>query len=465
MLMNTFEQKLQQKNWWQPGDKLLIAVSGGVDSISLLHMLLELPEEYKPDIYVAHVNHQLREESAEEEAFVLRLCRDKGVPIFTTKWAEGLTVSGNIEQKARSFRYNFFDEVMKRHKITHLLTAHHEDDQVETIMMRWINGSRLRSLVGMKEVRRFGSGELIRPLLSINKNELISYANKNNIIYYEDESNHSSAYLRNRLRNHLIPEMKQENPKFNEHVIRFKEELEMGYSLIAEVIKPKYDACVHYSGNMWEINRQKFISYTQKEQYFILECLMTSFVEKENIVIGFKQKEQLYTNILSNKPNQEYHLKENWYVERNYEKIVISKIKKHEQRLLSFNVALNEGVFLSETEWFGFFEANKEVIPSRIGEWDKNEMLFNGVGCNQVVIRKRKVGDRLLLNRKGQTKKVSRYFIDEKIPAFERQKTWVVEEQENIVKWLVPFRESYLSIRDETAKIQYKLVYFSKKDK
>ena len=464
MLTKRLEDQIKKENWWKKDERVLVAVSGGVDSVVLLHLLLELPSEVRPDIYVAHINHQLREVSEEEEAFVLRLCRDNQVPVFTTKWTEGLTISSNVEQQARQFRYSFFDEVMKRQKITKLLTAHHEDDQVETMMMRLINGNRVKSITGMKEIREFGQGELIRPLLQIKKEELALFAKENNLFFYEDESNQSLDYLRNRLRHQLLPTIKKENPKFNEHMMRFREELEMSTSLIEETVKPKYNNCVTFDTGEWQIDRQKFISCTQKEQYFILEYLMDSLKEKENIVIGFKQKEQLHANLLSEKPNQGYFLKKDWYVTRLYDDVTITKKKEEIEKEISFDIALNQGVFLSDTEWFGFFEVGKEEIPSTVKSWLKKEMLFSDRQQKRLIIRKKRPGDRLLLNEKGQTKKVSRYFIDEKIPTLNRKKSWVVEDHENIVKWLVPFRESYLSIRDETDKIQYKLVYFYAKD-
>lgn len=464
MLIKKLEEQIKKEKWWEKDEKVLVAVSGGVDSVVLLHLLLDLPSDVRPKIYVAHINHQLRDISEEEEAFVLRLCRDNQVPIFTTKWLEGLTISSDVEQQARQFRYGFFDEVMKRQKITKLLTAHHEDDQVETMMMRLINGNRVKSIVGMKRTRDFGEGKLVRPLLQMTKAEIKLFAKENNISFYEDESNQSLDYLRNRLRQQLLPTIKKENPKFNEHMMRFKKEQEFGASLIEEIVRPKYHECVTFATDEWQISRQKFISYTQKEQYFILEYLMDSLMEKENIVIGFKQKEQLHANLLSDKPNQRYLLKKDWYVTRLYDDVTISKKKEEIDKEISFDIALNQGVFLSGTEWFGFFEVGNEVFPSISKSWVKKEMLFSSSQQKRIIIRKKRPGDRLLLNEKGQTKKVSRYFIDEKIPTLERKKSWVVEDHENIVKWLVPFRESYLSIRDETDKIQYKLVYFYAKD-
>lgn len=461
-LRREFQKKVSQSDWWKVKEKVLVAVSGGVDSIVLLHLLLDLPEEIKPNIYVAHINHQLREASEKEEAFVLRLCRDNQIPIFTTTWSKGMNITTNIEQEARDFRYNFFEEVMKKERINLLVTAHHLDDQVETVMMRLIGGSRLSSLSGIRERRSLAFGEVIRPLLQIKKTDLLSYSQENKLFYYEDESNLSLDYFRNRLRHKLIPEIEKENPKFGQHVERFSQELANNLSLLSELMLPSYQKCVKFSENSWKINRDNFLQCTSKEQQVIISYLIEDLSERAAVNLGFKQQELLYHNLINSKPNQYYSLKGDWYFKRNYNEVIILKEKPIEKAFQSFEVAKNTGVYLSETEWFGFFEDEEDKIPSDCLKWNKKVMSFYDTDCQQVIIRKHKAGDRLILNQKNQTKKISRYFIDEKIPTLKREKSWVVEDQESIVKWLVPFRESYLSIRDETDKIQYKLVYYYK---
>ncbi|MEG0551214.1 MAG: tRNA lysidine(34) synthetase TilS [Vagococcus sp.] len=458
-LRQKFQQQVKKSDWWQPDDKILVAVSGGVDSIVLLHLLLELPEEVKPKIYVAHINHQLREDSEEEEAYVLKFCRDKQVPIHTTKWSKGPQITSNVEQEARDFRYTFFEEVMKKERIQTLVTAHHADDQVETVMMRLISGNRLSTLSGIKEKRDLNYGNVIRPLLHMKKEELLAYSKERKLFFYEDESNFSLDYFRNRLRQTLIPEIKKENPKFSEHIVHFSQELTNDMTLLQELMEPKYQKCVVFSKAGWKINRQEFLACTTREQRFILDYFIAELMKNETISLGFSQKNQLLSNLLSDKPNQSYHLKNGWYFKRTYDEVIISKEVVVKGKSESFKVLKNTGLFLSETEWFGFFEKAHEVLPERCQSWEKKSISFVEPTCQQVVIRRHRAGDRLILNEKKHTKKVSRYFIDEKIPALEREKSWVVEDHENIVKWLVPFRESYLSIRDETDKIQYKLVY------
>ena len=465
MLEKKLLKEIKENQWWKKEEKILVGVSGGVDSMVLLDLLLNLPAEYRPKVHVAHINHQLREISDEEEAFVMQYCLNHQVPVFTTTWSEGKEITSNIEQAARDIRYLFFHEIMGKKGINKLVTAHHRNDQVETILMRLLNGNSLQSLTGIQQVRAFGNGKIIRPLLLQKKDWLYEYAIERDIPYYEDESNQDLTYMRNRLRTKIIPDLKAENSRVEEHLLWFRDDLHISLALVEEVVRPKYEACVCFLGSAFKIDVELFMSYSSKEQHFILNYLSEAFRKEKDVSLSRRQQQQIWQNLLSERPNFDYPLKEQWYFKKDYQQALIYLKNKPSEVKDSFNVSLNEGKYLSKEEWFGFFEVDKYCIPQEITSWDKHEMTFSELLSETITVRKRLPGDRLILNEKGQKKKISRYFIDEKIATAKRDSAWVVKDQEDIVKWLLPFRESYLSIRDETAKIQYKLVYYYKKDK
>lgn len=463
-LQEKFNQLVLKNKWWQPEEKVVVAVSAGVDSVVLLHLLNQLPIESKPCLHVAHINHQLRAISKEEAYFVKELCLSLDIPFYESIWETGATIKQNVELAAREYRYSFFAKVMKEEQIGKLLTAHHEDDQVETLMMRLITGGSLSSLVGIEEQRAFATGELIRPLLDIKKEELYKFAKDNQIDFYEDETNHETTYLRNRFRHSLLPQMTEENPKLNEQLLGIQKELVYALEIVAKNITPLYEKSVTFFNGSCQINVTDYASYTMSEQHFLLNKISEECFHRFNLVISKRQRALIHHLLVSDNPNATQNLKEDWLLTRSYNRAEILQQKKAEKGLGQTYLTLNEGIYLSESEWIGFFKENLE-IPKELETWQKKSWTILLEEDTQLLIRKRKPGDRFVMDKSGKRKKVSRYFIDEKIPQEKRERSWIVEDNDEEVKCLVPFRESYLSIRDETDKIHYKLVYLIKKDK
>ena len=464
-LFEVFRQRVTEKRWWQPEENVLVAVSGGIDSVVLLHLMLRLDESIRPRILVAHVNHQLREASIKEELFIKEWCQKENIPFFLGTWQEGLTIQSNTELAAREFRYSFFDNIIKQEQVSTLLTGHHKGDQVETILMRLINGNRLNYLVGIEEERQLTRARLVRPLLIATKNDLYAYAKKEGLIFFEDETNQEATYLRNRIRNQLLPILREENPRFEEQLLSFQKELSFGLELIEQEITPKYLECLTFDDKRICIDRKKFLTYSKAEQHFILDRLVSDLQKQVELIINKKQQKALSDMLLGATSNQSITLKDNWQATRSYDLVTIVEEVAEEVEDEAFKLSLNEGVFVSEKEWFGLFETEKVEIPKKVKDWSQKELIIVTDLSEPLIIRRRQPGDKLIINEQGQTKKVRRYFIDEKIPLEKREKSWIVTDNEGELKWLVPFRESYLSIRDETDKIHYKLVYLYKKDK
>lgn len=223
--MTPFQYIVKKNKWFTPTDRVLIAVSGGVDSIVLLDMMCRLPSDLRPIIGVAHVNHQLREVSDVEEQFVQELATAYDVPCYCYRWAEGADLQTGIEYEAREIRYQFFEQVMMDQQFNVLLTAHHQDDQAETVLMKLIRGGLLEEKTGIPRQRTFGPGKIIRPLLDYTKVELCQYAAEHKLTYKEDASNASDQFLRNRLRHDVLPQLQAENPQAVAHLSEFAQEL------------------------------------------------------------------------------------------------------------------------------------------------------------------------------------------------------------------------------------------------
>lgn len=176
---------------------LLVAVSTGVDSMVLLDLLMKLPPKMQPQITVAYVDHQLREQSKVETKFIKKFCQQNNLPLEVAVWSKEQHPQNGTEEAARKFRYQFFLSVMKKRKIKVLATAHHADDLAETVIMKLVRGGELSQLVGIESRRSFeGDYQIIRPLLRYSKKQLYEYADQKELTYFEDETNYQDDALR-----------------------------------------------------------------------------------------------------------------------------------------------------------------------------------------------------------------------------------------------------------------------------
>ena len=229
-LLEKFQHYIIKEDIFQPKDKLLIAVSGGVDSV----VLCELCKQSGLDFEMAHCNFQLRDEESDgDETFVRKLAEKYEAKIHvkkfdTEKYATGNKVS--IQVAARELRYAWFKELMDNpvNKIKYLLTAHHADDNVETVLMNFCRGTGLHGLTGIPEKGNSGMLKYLRrPLLSFSKKEILRFAKENKLDFVEDSSNQSDKYTRNLFRNEIIPAISKAYPQVKENLInniaRFKE--------------------------------------------------------------------------------------------------------------------------------------------------------------------------------------------------------------------------------------------------
>jgi tRNA(Ile)-lysidine synthase len=196
---------LKELKQLKKSDTIIAAISGGADSVFLLHFLKQTDAK----IVVAHVNHQLRKEAKNDEAFVKSISSSH---LFELKEVDINKLSKKnktgIEETGRKERYKFFNNLTKKHKATYIITAHHADDNLETILLNFTRGASLKGLCGMQKVE---SG-LYRPLLDLSKKEICAYLKFKEIAYREDESNEDNKYSRNFIRNEIIPQLKELNP-------------------------------------------------------------------------------------------------------------------------------------------------------------------------------------------------------------------------------------------------------------
>ena len=217
---------------------IVVGVSGGPDSMSLLHILNKLKNELNIKIVVCSVNHNTgRKGQKEEYDYVEKYSKENDL-IF-----EGLTIENygddNFHNEARTIRYNFFSRMMDKYHAKYMMTAHHADDLMETILMRIVRGSTLRGYAGFAREFSLDGYVVLRPLLPYTKDEIKSYADLNNITYFIDSSNEKTVYTRNRYRKYILPELKKEDAMVHKKFLKYSETLLMFNDYIDGIVKEK----------------------------------------------------------------------------------------------------------------------------------------------------------------------------------------------------------------------------------
>lgn len=403
-------QMMQAKGYFNRHKKILVAVSGGADSMSLLHFLYNHQKDLDIQLGIAHVNHKQRQESEHEEAYLRHWAEEHKVPFHYSAFSGKFS-----ENAARTFRYEFFKQVMKAYDYSALVTAHHADDQAETIFMRLLRGSRLRHLTGISAIRPFGTGQIIRPFLHLTKAQLpVTF-------HFEDRSNTSLAYLRNRIRLSYLPTLSQENPKIKEHLCLLAEEIGLMEQALGELTK---DISI--------TDLSVFQQQSDAVQLFLLQNYLDSFPDLQ---LSKGQFNQLISYLRKNASGK-MPLKNGYELVKTQTYFLIRKeasISLSPPCLLEFGKSVE-----FEAYTLTFSEFNDVSNIDAISIWSDAP----------IVIRHRKEGDKIDLG--SHHKKLRRLFIDNKILEKDRQKA-IVGEQDGHIIFLYVAGRLYLKKRPENA--------------
>ena len=401
---------MQAKGYFNQHKKILVAVSGGADSMSLLHFLYNHQKDLDIQLGIAHVNHKQRQESEHEEAYLRHWAEEHKVPFHYSAFSGKFS-----ENAARTFRYEFFKRVMKDYDYSALVTAHHADDQAETIFMRLLRGSRLRHLTGISAIRPFGTGQIIRPFLHLTKAQLpVTF-------HFEDRSNTSLAYLRNRIRLSYLPTLSQENPKIKEHLCLLAEEIGLMEQALGELTK---DISI--------TDLSVFQQQSDAVQLFLLQNYLDSFPDLQ---LSKGQFNQLISYLRKNASGK-MPLKNGYELVKTQTYFLIRKeasISLSPPCLLEFGKSVE-----FEDYTLTFSEFNDVSNADTISIWSDSP----------IVIRHRKEGDKIDLG--SHHKKLRRLFIDNKILEKDRQKA-IIGEQDGQIIFLYVAGRLYLKKRPENA--------------
>ena len=412
---------------------IVIGCSSGPDSMALFDMLLKKREEYNLKLICAHVNHNLRTQSKEEAIFMKAFCKEKDV-LFEYLLIDNYG-DDNFHNEARNIRYNFFEEVVKKYDADYLMTAHHGDDLIETILMRISRGSSLKGYSGFqKEVEKDGY-KIVRPLIDMTKEDLLEYNRENKVQYFIDSSNEKMKYTRNRYRANVLPFLKSEDPNIHLKYLKFSEDLDRAYQIV-EREKQKVLKKVTKEGKIIIDLFKQVDPYFQKE---ILYSLINKFYEDDLILITDHHIDLIMKMLESKKANS-------------YVDLPNDVIARKEYNLLEIN-RKNDEVFNYEIEYNKYVELpNGKVIKKGFDEGNSNDIcrLCSKEINLPLIIRNRRIGDKMKVKGLNGSKKIKDIFIDKKINSKDRDLWPVVVDSTNNVVWLPGLKKSkYDKKKDE----------------
>lgn len=409
------------------GDSIVLGVSGGPDSMALLHLLASIRKAIDIEVICAHVNHNTgRPGQSEEQEFVKRYCKNNGI-VF-----EGMTIEDygddNFHNEARSKRYHYFEQIVRKYQAKYLLTAHHGDDLIETILMRIVRGSTLRGYSGFSKRVEMDGYTILRPLINVTKAEILEYTKKNRIVYAEDSSNSKDVYTRNRFRKYIVPEFKKEDKNVHQKFYKFsKTLLEYNDYIDKQVEKIIPRVLPHNILNIEEFNKLDKVIQMKVIYYFLEKTY-----QDDLMLITDHHAELIYALIKSKKANTYIYLPNNLKAVKSYNNLsFIQEIITNKE----YEIEMIDYVNLPNGKNIELVETSKET-SNNVCRLSSEEISL------PLRVRTRMDGDKICIKGMLGSKKVSDIFINEKIPVDQRDIWPIVVDSNNVVVWLPGLKKS-----------------------
>lgn len=412
-MLKRLEKHLEKKFGFLKDRKILIAVSGGIDSIVLTHLMHQLSY----DCTLAHCNFNLRgTESDSDEAFVITLSKQLNLPVETIQfetlsYAEENKIS--IQMAARNLRYKWFQELTKKHHLDYIFTAHQKDDVLETFLINFTRGTGLDGLTGIPEINE----NIIRPLLIFDRNDIATYASENNIDWREDLSNSSTKYFRNKIRHQIVPILKELNPNllksFDKTLINLKE----SQTLVQDRIRNLKNHVTTFEENdTIKISVKKILELNNPKAHLYELLKPYNFTAWKDVV-----------NLLTAQTGKKLYSSTHRLVKSRDELILTKNTENSENSFLIFEntsqIQNPISLKISETKSSEGFNENTAFL-------DKSLLKF------PITVRKWEKGDYFYPIGMHGKKKLSKYFKDEKMSLIEKEQIWLLCSDHEIV-WVI----------------------------
>ena len=393
-MLNKLQLFITEQELVQPGEEVVCAVSGGADSVALLFALYLLKEKLQIRLSAAHFNHHLRgAESDQDQAFVEDFCSRYDIPLYKGGAAVETGPKG-LEAAARDARYGYLKTLPGK-----IATAHTADDNAETVLMHLIRGTGLKGLGGIAPK----SGKLIRPMLTITRQDVMAFLQEWNLPHVEDQSNHTDQFLRNRLRHHVMPLLNRENPRLAENV-----------SAMAMQLRQEE----HYLSRQVELTDR--VSVLREMDPALRNRALESFLRQQGVKEPQREQIQLLKCLVfSNNPSARGAFPGRVTIGREYDRLLRLPQEKAPE---TTELALGSQKL---PQW------KLEIHVSQAQSLEQGKTVFTVQPEGKIVVRSRLPGDRIRLP--GGSKTLKKLFIDEKIPAWERPFLPVLADEKGVL--------------------------------
>jgi len=438
-MLKKFKQHLHQNFPFLEDGKLLIAISGGVDSVVLAHLCSQLNLNFS----LCHCNFNLRgQESNDDEAYVKELAKNLKVPVYTTSFETEKYATKNkvsIQVAARELRYAWFYELLEKKDYEYVLTAHNTDDNLETFIINLTRGSGLEGFTGIPRI----NNKAVRPLLAFSRDDITLFAIKNEIDWREDKSNASIKYIRNKVRHKVIPILKEINPHVLESFQNTLEYLNESQSIINDATKNISQKIVSYEHNLLKLNCKKLNELPNKKAY-LYQLLHTFGFTAWNDVV----------DLVSGQPGKQVFSKTHRLLkDRNF------------LILTTTNESLTEkGPFLIKETSAEISHPIKLTILNTADSTpeNKHQIIINkDLVTYPLSLKKWRHGDAMHPTGMTGSKKISQLFKDKKLSLLDKEKIWLLADAKDHIIWVIGLRQDRRFTADKTATNRLKISFIS----
>ncbi|SEB20185.1 tRNA(Ile)-lysidine synthase [Thalassobacillus cyri] len=435
---------MERNQMLKPEQTVLVAVSGGPDSMALLHYFTTIRKRWKLRLIAVSVDHGLRgEASAEDLKYVEEMSRQwniefigTSIDVHTYKKQNHL----NTQQAARTLRYRFFHQQMEEKKADVLALGHHGDDQAETIVMRLVRGANPVGLTGIPVTREFAGGKIIRPFLGIPKESILTYCEDHRIEPREDASNQDTKYTRNYFRHKILPLLKEENPKLVEHLWKLSQVVKEDQEYLEREAEKLLEQAVDFEKNPKKVSFSisAFKAFPIALQRRSFHLILNYLYDGNSEDFSYIHEEQFFDFLTRNIANAKLDWPGGLWLQRNYERITLhfgdpEKPVPYRSTLdigdtyrlpdgSELSAKVVSGNHLREDTWTFTCDLTHVELP--------------------LIVRTRRAGDRMTWKGMEGSKKIKDIFIDHKIPKELRDSWPVITDQTGKILWLVGLKKS-----------------------